>query len=145
MRRTEDFLGDFEKRCNRQVASQVPADRKSYRPWTNKEERYLKQHRTDGVELVAHALGRSISSVKAKACVLRVSLMYAPGDICPVCGKHALHQGTVAAKHGMCLVCWERRRADQMRDRAAEERERRRYDRYKHMVPGNRYPRKKDA
>lgn len=138
-------MEDSEKRCHSQVSSPIPADRKSYRTWTNKEERYLKQHRTDGAELIAHALGRSVYSIKSKAKLLHISLMYAPGDICPVCGKHALRKGTVAAKHGMCLVCWERRKADQMRERAAEERERRRYDCYKHMVPGNRYPRKKDA
>lgn len=96
--------------------------------WTFAEVRYLKQHRTDGAELIAEALGRSVSSVQAKACAAGVSLMYRPGDMCPVCGLHSLREGTLAAKHGMCIACWERRKADAMEEQAAELRERKRYD-----------------
>lgn len=123
-----------QKRCNRQVTSALESSRKGYRLWTNQEERYLRQHRTDGAELIAHALGRSVPSVKAKANVLHVSLTYRPGDICPICGEHAIHPGTVAARYGMCIVCWERRKADQMREAASEERERNRYDAEKHRL-----------
>ena len=119
---------DDQERCNSQVASIVPAARKGYRVWTSAEVRYLKQHRTDGAELIAEALGRSVSSVQAKACAMGVSLMYKPGDMCPFCGRHRLRDGTLAAKHGMCIACWERRKTDVMEEQASELRERKRYD-----------------
>lgn len=102
--------------------------------WTSREERYLIQHRTDGAELIAHVLGRSVSAVKHKAHRLRVSLAYRPGDTCPVCGQHSMHEGTVAAQHGMCLVCWERRKAEQMREARAETWARREYEKQKQGV-----------
>ena len=119
---------DDQERCKSQFASIVPAARKGYRVWTSAEVRYLKQHRTDGAELIAEALGRSVSSVQAKACAMGVSLMYKPGDMCPFCGRHRLRDGTLAAKHGMCIACWERRKTDVMEEQASELRERKRYD-----------------
>lgn len=122
-----------QNRCNREVASPVPCRRNGYKPWTDDEIRYLKRHRTDGAELIAHVLGRSVSSVKAKAFVLKVSLMYVVGDICPVCGVNPIRaEAKNASSHGMCQVCWERRKADAMRERAAERAAQRDYDNAKH-------------
>lgn len=109
--------------------SQVPPS--TGRPWTNREERYLRQHRNDGAELLAEVLDRTVASVKLKAHRLGVSLAYRPGDICPLCGEHTIHPDTVAARHGMCIVCWERRKADQMREARAEQRVRSEYERQK--------------
>lgn len=120
--------------CNSQVAATSEANRRPQRPWTNREVRYLSQHRTDGAELVAHALHRTVPSVKAKAHQMGVSLRYSEGDICPLCGVHTIRRGTNAASHRMCPTCWEQRKADAMRERAAEERARRDYDAAKHRL-----------
>lgn len=122
-----------KERCKRQFASPAPRGRNGYKHWTDDEIKYLKRHRTDGAELIAHALGRTVSSVQAKAFTLRVSLMYIDGDICPVCGVNRIRADAKnAASHGMCQACWERRKADAMRERADERAAQRDYDRAKH-------------
>lgn len=110
--------------------------RRTYSPWRCSEERYLTQHRTMGADLIAYALGRSVGSVKSKAHRLGISLTQVPGETCPICGERDTMPNTEAAKHGMCLVCWERRKAEVMRDKAAEERAKREYDAAKHRLHG---------
>lgn len=101
------------------------------RPWTSGEERYLSQHRTDGAALLAHALGRSVSSVRTKASRLGVSLRPRPGDVCPVCGTYQIRPRTAAAGQGMCPVCWELRKAKAMEERRAMREAVRAYERAK--------------
>lgn len=117
------------RKCNCQVASPILPAERGYTPWTWREVDYLRMHRTDGAELIAHALGRTVPSVKAKAHVLGVSLMYLPGDTCPVCGEFPMREGTSAAKHNMCVSCWEKRKAAATRELAREDDARREYDR----------------
>lgn len=105
---------------------------RSGKSWTSEESRYLKRHRADGSDLIAHVLGRTPRAVQQQAHRLGVSLRIRAGETCPVCGEHAVSEGTVAASHGMCQVCWERRKADAMRERAAEKAAVREYDSAKH-------------
>ena len=86
------------------------------------------RHRTDGADLLAAALGRTRKAVERKAAALGVSLRVSPGEVCPECGCYEVRERTEAARHGLCPVCWERRKAKAMEERAATIRERRRYD-----------------
>ena len=117
------------RKCISQVASPIQPVERGYSPWTWREVEYLRMHRTDGADLIAHALGRTVPSVKAKAHVLGLSLMYLPGDTCPVCGENPIREGTAAARHTMCISCWEKRKANATRERALEEGVKREYDR----------------
>lgn len=105
-----------EKRCKRDFT----AAGKSGCSWTSDEVRYLQRHRADGSDLIAHVLGRTTGAVQQQAHRLGVSLRIRHGETCPMCGEHIVREGTDAALHGMCQVCWERRKADAMRERAAE-------------------------
>lgn len=96
--------------------------------WTDAERRYLSQHRTDGAERIAVALGRTPASVTIEASKLHVSLRVKPGDVCPVCGTHSIRQGTSDVRHGMCRTCWEREKARVLREANAERRARLSYD-----------------
>lgn len=96
--------------------------------WTDEEERYLIQHRSDGADLIAHALGVSVPAVKHKASRLGVSLRPKPGEICPLCGCYVIRPHTDAGRHGMCPACWERRKADAMRERRAFQRAKEDYE-----------------
>lgn len=87
--------------------------------WTDADCRYLITHKSDGAELVAKALGRSVSAVKMKASRLGVSLRPQPGELCPSCGCYRIRAGTSAAQHGLCPACWEREKARAMQERAA--------------------------
>lgn len=111
-----------------------PREARTRRPWTDEERRYLVSHKTDGAELVAVALGRSPKSVRRMAERMGVSLAVRPGDVCPVCGVYDIRPGTSAAQHGMCVVCWERKRARAMQERAAFQDARRDYERQKHAA-----------
>ena len=96
--------------------------------WGEHETRYLVRHRDDGAELIAEALGRSTDSVRSKAKRLGVELTYRKLEICPVCGTSYVRPNTKAGTHGMCVSCWDRRKADTMRERVAEIRAAREYD-----------------
>lgn len=102
--------------------------------WTDEEKRYLRQHRYDGSELVAEALGKSVCAVKQMAHRLHISLRVQPGDTCPLCGTYVIQARTDAAHHGMCPLCWERRKRKAMEERAALARERKLYDAAKHRA-----------
>lgn len=120
----------MKKRQSSQV--HLTADQRS---WTDEEEKYLRQHSTDGAKLVAYVLRRPITSVQKKASRMGISLRKVPRvGICPRCGVHRITPNTLAAGYGLCLVCWEREKADMMEERAAELREKRRYDAAKKAV-----------
>jgi hypothetical protein len=101
------------------------------RPWTTEEERYLARHRTDGADLLAHVLGRSVRAVRVKASRLGVSLAARPGEVCPMCGCYEIREHTEAARHGLCPVCWERRKAKAMEERRATRAAQQGYERAK--------------
>lgn len=101
---------------------------KDWRRWSDNDVRYLRRHRDDGAELIAEALGRTPASVRNKAARLGVSIGYRQLETCPLCGAYPVRPGTRAGSHGMCCTCWERRKAENMRERAAEERAQREYD-----------------
>lgn len=102
--------------------------------WTSDEVRYLQRHRADGSDLIAHVLGRTPRAVQQQAHRLGVSLRIRPGETCPMCGEHIVREGTAAAKQGMCQVCWERRKADAMRERVAEQRAKADYEAAKKLA-----------
>ena len=89
------------------------------RRWTDAEVRYLSAHRADGSYLIAHVLKRTPLSVRVKAARLHISLDRKPMKVCPICGTYFVRDNK-AGRYGMCQVCWERRKADAMRERAAE-------------------------
>lgn len=101
------------------------------RRWTDAEVRYLSSHRADGSYLIAHVLGRTPLSVRVKAARLRIPLGSRPTRVCPICGTYFVRDNK-AGRYGMCQVCWERRKADAMRERAAERAAQRDYDNAKH-------------
>lgn len=105
--------------------------REGKRRWTDAEVRYLSSHRADGSQLIAHVLGRTPLSVRVKAARLRISLDRKPMKVCPICGTYFVRDNK-AGRYGMCQVCWERRKADAMRERAAERAAQRDYDNAKH-------------
>ena len=101
------------------------------RRWTDAEVRYLSAHRADGSHLIAHVLKRTPLSVRVKAARLHISIDRKPMKVCPICGTYFVRDNK-AGRYGMCQVCWERRKADAMRERAAERAAQRDYDNAKH-------------
>lgn len=96
--------------------------------WTDEEKRYLISHKTDGADLIAAALGRTVVSVQIMACRLHVSLRREEGELCPRCAMYRVRRGTIAYRYGLCPVCWEREKTDAMRERKAFQRERQDYE-----------------
>lgn len=117
-------MSDYEMKLN-----SVSRDEK--RRWTDAEVRYLSAHRADGSFLIAHVLKRTPLSVRVKAARLHISLDRKPMKVCPICGTYFVRDNK-AGRYGMCQVCWERRKADAMRERAAERAAQRDYDNAKH-------------
>lgn len=111
------------------VAKNSPSQPK--KRWTLADTRYLSAHRTDGAYLIAHVLGRSVISVQHKAARMGISLGRKLGAVCPVCGTYHVRDNK-AGRYGVCQVCWERRKANAMRERAAERAAQRDYDNAKH-------------
>lgn len=102
------------------------------RRWTDEEDRYILRHRTDGAEKLAAALDRTPGSVKVHASRdLHVSLAARPGDVCPRCATYEIREGTDAARHGLCPVCWEREKVKALEERTATLNAQRAYDRAK--------------
>lgn len=99
--------------------------------WTDEEKRYLISHKTDGAELIAAALGRTIISIQIMACRLHVSLERIESELCPRCGKYRMRKGTSGYRHGLCPVCWEQEKAYAIRERKAFQRARQDYERAK--------------
>lgn len=99
--------------------------------WTDEEKRYLISHKTDGAELIAAALGRSIISVQIMASRLHVSLERIESELCPRCGMYRMRKGTAGYRQGLCPVCWEQEKAYAIRERKAYQRARQDYERAK--------------
>lgn len=51
-----------------------------------------------------------------------VSLRVRPGELCPRCGLNRVREGTVAARHGVCVACWTRHLAELREERRDEDR-----------------------
>lgn len=97
-------------------------DRTDKRAWTTTEIKYLRQHRQDGAEAIAIILGRTESAVRRQASREGISWKVKGGELCPFCGTHYVREGTSAAKHGMCIACWNIRLAELRREAEAEAR-----------------------
>lgn len=103
-----------------------------HRRWTTHEITYLRQHRSEGSEAIANALSRTSASVKLMASRLGVSLgRRGPGEVCPICQTYTIALNSAAAKHGMCVCCYERRKADIRRQAEAEKRCKKLYEKEK--------------
>ena len=114
------------------IGSQSLPNSKKQRRWTTHEITYLRQHRSEGSELIANALMRSVPSVQHMASRLGISLgNVGPGDTCPICQTYTIALNSAAAKHGMCVCCYERRKADIRRQAEAEKRCKQLYEKEK--------------
>lgn len=54
-----------------------------------------------------------------------------PGEVCPICQTYTIALNSAAAKHGMCVCCYERRKADIRRQAEAEKRCKQLYEKEK--------------
>lgn len=106
--------------------------------WTDRENRYVSTHRTDGYELVSEglrALGcdRTPQAVKAHARRdLKIPLRRWPDDgrrRCVLCGRWYARPNTAAGRAGFCPTCWELRKTDAYREANSELAARRAYQR----------------
>jgi RNase P subunit RPR2 len=110
----------------------TPKVSSTYKYWSTAEIRYLYQHRCDGAESIAHALGRSVESIKQQAKRHNMSLAQSLGaSLCPMCSTYTIAKHSAAAKHGVCIVCWNRIKADRRRQAEAEMQSARDYEREK--------------
>lgn len=96
---------------------------KSRGGWTDEKQSYLIRHAQDGVGLLSRALGVTDEAVIRHAERSGLRLSYGPEwgelELCPMCAARYVRPQTVAGRAGMCPVCWERAKADAMRERAA--------------------------
>lgn len=114
------------------IGSQSLPNSKKQRRWTTHEITYLRQHRSEGSDAIAEALGRSRYSIQVMASRIGVSLgRLGPGDVCPICQTYTIALNSAAAKHGMCVCCYERRKADIRRQAEAEKRCKQLYEKEK--------------
>lgn len=97
-------------------------DRTDKRAWTTTEIKYLRQHRQDGAAAIAAVLDRTEQAVRRQASREGISWIVRPGELCPFCGCHQVRDGSSAAKHGMCIPCWNKRLAELRREAEAEAR-----------------------
>lgn len=107
---------------NRWGKESPSAGGRAYLPWTTRELAYLRRHRADGADAIASTLGRSQKSVRRMAERAGVSLRVRPGELCPRCGLNRVREGTVAARHGVCVACWTRHLAELREERRDEDR-----------------------
>ncbi len=105
------------------------------RPWTTSEVQILRRFATEGAEAVSALLssdgrpGRSVQAVQWKASRLGISLRRDPHPaLCPFCGRSPIREGTAAARHGMCVPCWQTHLADLKREQRDIERTWRDYE-----------------
>ena len=91
--------------------------------WTEEKQTYLIRHAQDGVGLLSRALGVSEEEVIRHAERSGLRLSYGPEwgelELCPMCAARYVRPQTVAGRAGVCPVCWERAKAEAMRERAA--------------------------
>lgn len=108
------------------------ARRKSWKSWTVADLRYLKKHRHDPVSDIAAALDRTENAVYLAASRFGISLARSkqPYTECPICGA-PMTPGTESYRRGLCISCWNRRKAEAMRRRETEDDTEREYQRAK--------------
>ena len=130
------FMGDAKKGASRRC-----------KRWSSAEVDYMRSHAADGPDLVAAHLGRTASSVKSKAQELGVSLCRVPwaadGDLCPRCGARPVRKGAPGWREGLCEACHFSVLSERTDERAAAERERRRYDLARRNLSNERKKRRK--
>lgn len=97
-------------------------ENKKIRSWTTYEIRYIREHRSYGPAAIAEVLGRTEQAVRKQASRQGISWRVSSDALCPICGRYMVHNDTVAAKHGMCIPCWNKRVADIKREQEAEQR-----------------------
>ena len=89
--------------------------------WNFERQRYLITHAQDGVGLLAHALGVTEEEVLEQAERTGVVLTYGPSreelELCPACQTRYIRPRTNAAKAGLCPTCWNREKAEALRER----------------------------
>ncbi len=108
----------------------------SNRPWTTSELDLVRKFRAEGVDAIYEMMrdprtGRPTRSRKAitrAAERIGVSLKVTDCDVCPICSVNRVRVGTSAARHGMCVPCWNRHLAELKREQAAMERSKRLYE-----------------
>ena len=106
------------------------------RPWTTGELDAIRKFRAEGVDAIYEMMRdphtgrptRSKLAIKKAASRIGVSLRVSPGDTCPVCGVNPIREGTNAARHDMCVPCWNLHLAELKREQAAMERTHRVYE-----------------
>lgn len=106
------------------------------RPWTTGELEVIRKFRAEGVDAIWEMLRdprtgrptRSKFAIQKAASRIGVSLRVRPGDICPLCGVNPIREGTNAARHDMCVPCWNVHLAELKREQAAMERTQRLYE-----------------
>lgn len=106
------------------------------KPWTTGELDVIRKFRAEGVDAIYEMMrdphtGRPTRTRKAIARAaerIGVSLAIRPGDTCPVCGVNPIRDGTNAARHDMCVPCWNLHLAELKREQAAMERTHRVYE-----------------
>lgn len=99
------------------------------RRWSDREERHLRSHADDGAAAIAAELGRTETAVRLKAMRLGVALAprWQRGLTCPRCGHRMTRSMVGWRAAGVCDACWERIKADALRERTREELARREY------------------
>lgn len=109
-----------------------PMFTRSTEVWTDERQGYLIRHALDGVGLLSHALGISEDEVVRQAERSGLRLSYGPQwgelELCPVCCARYVRPRTTAYRAGVCPVCWDRMKAEAMRERAATVNARRDYE-----------------
>lgn len=108
--------------------------------WSDRENRFISTHRLDGYLLISEGL-RGIGSERAPEAVrmhalrslgIRLSKYPASGmRKCVSCGRWDARPNTEAGRAGFCQACWERRKAEAVREGRDEDSARREYQRVK--------------
>lgn len=117
------------------------------KPWTTAEVRYMTDHRYEGAEAVADALGRSVSSVCTQASRYGISLRQRWE--CPRCGDVTFKP--LNPKTGWCASCSKAKRREELeeelRDLTEQQEREKREDRARQALYSrkNRLIRRNDA
>ena len=108
--------------------------------WSDREERYISNHRRDGYLLISEGLSawgcyRSPAAVKAHALrAMGLKLKRFPESgvrKCIECGRWEARPETQAGRAGFCLTCWQKRMTQAYAEATDELRARREYDQQK--------------
>lgn len=90
--------------------------------WTWANQAYLISHAQDGVAILAEVFNVSEDEIIKRAEISGLRLTYSPdyGELllCPECCERFVRPQTNAGRVGLCPSCWERRKAEAMREKA---------------------------